>query len=670
MRKTLFLIIIFASAFLLFQVQPILTKTLLPSFGGSASVWSASLVFYQGTLFCGYLYAYLLTQLHLHYQFAIHIFLLIIASFITLPEMTIVNYSAEPALNVILTLIGQIGMGFLLLSATSVLMQYWYFATTNSQVPYQWYSLSNLGSLFALLSYPFFIEVSWSLTTQKQHWLQLFFVVVAFKLLLVILQTASSNKTSLPAASKQPLKESKANVFLCLLLSATSSILLIATTQMITTNIPPMPLLWVLPLSIYLISYIFTFSSKYSYQRSHWLPFLLFALPAGLMMHFIGSWFNALVQLSLFSVILLIGCVICHGELRQRAPEHNTPTRFYLSIAGGSVLGSLFASLAAPVLFDRIHEYIIALFLVALLYVFIRVPKATNKLAARHKLGWSFGLVMLFFSFIGLEHKFTQYDIASERNFYGYLAVKDITTADIAERRLIDGTTVHGSEPLTASSYNQGSYYQRDSGVGQSLANINRQTPLNIGVIGLGAGVLASFNREQDKMSFFELNPAVYDMAANHFSYLKQAKGKVEVQIADGRLALKQRLVEDKNQFDVLIIDAFSSDVIPSHLLTREAFELYWQNISPDGLLLLHISNNHIDLTPVLKGHSEHFDKTLLKFVKQATSSTQLASHWVALTSDQSFVAATNGEVIASNSTDEAIAWTDEKYSLLTLFKY
>ncbi|KKL10695.1 hypothetical protein LCGC14_2553260, partial [marine sediment metagenome] len=264
---------------------------------------------------------------------------------------------------------------------------------------------------------------------------------------------------------------------------------------------------------------------------------------------------------------------------------------------------------------------------------------------------------------------FNQYNLASERNFYGYVTVKDINTATLAERRLIDGTTIHGSEPLNPQDELTNSYYHQHTGVAKSLAILKQQGNLNIGIVGLGAGVLAKFGDKRDKIRFYELNPAVYTMATTYFSYLKNSRAQIDITLGDGRMALSEELKNNAPLMNALIIDAFSSDVIPAHLLTEEAFSLYWQRIKSSGVLIIHISNNHVDLMPVLQAHSKRFDKSLIKF---KYTGTQLGSEWVVMTNNQAFLDAipiADLTAIKPYSNTRLTQWTDQKHSLIPLLK-
>lgn len=666
MLRILFILTIFVSAFLLFQIQPMLSKELLPRFGGGASVWSASLFFYQTVLLLGYFYAHFLSRYSLKKQMVIHISLVVLASLISLNKFH-VNLNLAPNWSVMANLLNQIGLVFMLLSATSVLMQRWYIEHGKNTVPYHWYSVSNLGSLLALMSYPIIFEVFFSLSQQKHYWQigLLIYCILLICLAYKLLSKSSTENTS-PLPRVQTILK-KPNM-LWIILSATSSIMLIATTQMISTNIPPMPLIWVVPLAIYLGTFSYTFANKNNYNRSVWVYAFIFSAFTGLIMYFLGSQFNAIAQIIIYSFILLSGCMICHGELRQLAPQSTLLTHFYLYIALGGALGSLFTTLLAPQLFEQITEYIVGLAVLLILVSYIQLTKLKriNTILIGATALWCGCYLVLYFSF-------NQYNVASQRNFYGYLTVKDINTPELAQRRLIDGTTVHGSQPLPGQNVVASSYYNQHTGVAKSLAILKSQEKLNMGVVGLGAGVLASLADKHDSVHFYELNPAVYTMANTYFDYLKNSPAKINVTIGDGRVALANELKSNAPLMNALVIDAFSSDVIPAHLLTQEAFELYWQRLSKNGILIIHISNNHIDLLPVIQAHSAYFDKALIKFKHSANKLTALGSEWVVLTSNQLFLDAieiSELSPIKSYPSTQLVRWTDQKNSSLPLIKF
>lgn len=668
MYKLLSITTIFISAFLLFQIQPLLSKQLLPHFGGGASVWSASLVFYQTMLLLGYFYAHYISRYTITLQVVTHLFLVIIATLVIYLQNEIFHFTDwPPTLAVFVHLLREIGPIFMLLSATSVLLQRWYIQAFARHVPYHWYSISNLGSLMALMSYPFIFELLFSLEQQKSYWL---FGLLCYCALLLLIMAFLLKKDLKVArkpqvANRVKLSQGKS---IWIILSALSTAMLVSTTHMISTNIPPMPLLWSLPLVIYLLTFSYTFANKANYQRYVWAYTFVFAVFAGLLMFYFGSQFSALAQLIMYCAILLTACMVCHGELRSTAPDNAQLTTFYFYIALGGVLGSLSSTMIAPLLFVQLDEYLLGL---AVIFSFICYCQFKTQTGNKHIKYTLVATAVVWLScYCFLVVNFNQYNVATSRNFYGYLTVKDINTNTIKERRLIDGTTIHGAESLDNNQFLGQSYYHQHTGVAKSLTILKQQGALNIGVIGLGAGVLAKFVGQGDRLHFFELNPAVHDMAKNYFSYLNSSKANVRVTIGDGRIALQKNHQET---FDVLIIDAFSSDVIPAHLLTREAMSLYWQRLNENGVLIVHISNNHIDLLPVLQAHSQHFDKTLIKYSYQGRGLKSLGSDWVVLTSNHTFlndVSISDLSPIKHYGNSQFAEWTDQKNSLLPLLKF
>lgn len=671
MTRILFILIIFFSAFLLFQVQPMQTKALLPLFGGGASIWSASLCFFQSALLLGYIYAHLLARLPFNKQAITHMSLLFVALLITFNFNAAIDASfLSPALLVIANLIVQIGLVFVLLSATSVLLQRWYSEVYNEAVPYSWYAFSNSGSLLALLTYPLLIEANFALSQQKQLWLiTLMLLACGFTALLFSLHKQLKQTGTVGSHFVRYQVKLNAKTVYWVALSAASSMCLVATTQMISTNIPPMPLIWLMPLVLYLVTYIVCFTVRTNTANMYWLAAMLFAMIAGQMMYFVGGQLNTLAQLVMYHLILIICCGFCHARLRQSAPEKLRMTEFYMCIAFGGALGSIFASLVAPNLFTQLWEYPIALILTFLLFI---TPLIKHYQFSVKSLALSTCSLSIVVSFIWLNSLFNQFNIDTARNFYGYVAVKDIKTGQLAERRLVDGTTVHGSELIGRTLAGSKDYYHASTGVAETLKAIKQIEPLNIGVIGLGVGAMAKLMGDNDTITFYEINPAVYRMATQHFSYLQNSQATLNIELGDGRLLLAKEAKTDLPLRNAIVIDAFTSDVIPTHLLTHEAFNLYWQRLSDKGALILHISNNHIDLMPVITAHANRLNKPLLVFDYQSNSATEFASKWVVLTKNTTLMAklaVTADKIIKPSNRQNLAMWSDDKNSVMPLLK-
>ncbi|MCF6439323.1 fused MFS/spermidine synthase [Pseudoalteromonas luteoviolacea] len=664
----LFTLIILLSAFLLFQIQPILSKEQLSQFGGGASVWSAGLFFFQACVLLGYLYIHLIRHLRLQWQIALHLTLLIMAMTVTYThvEKSILDM-LPPTWSVVVALAAQIGPIFIMLSTTSVLLQKWYCLVNQSPVPYHWYAISNFGSLVALLTFPFIFEVYFGLTTLKEFWFLALLVLVT---LFFLLKTLLIQKIFQGKCINQikPATVIFNNHFLCISLAALSSLLLSSTTFMINVNIPPMPLTWLMPLAIYLITFIIAFSLPVRNRSFYSYSALIFATLAGILMYFLGSKFNAVAQFSMYGLILLICTFSCHRELRRIAPNHYSMTSFYVCIAFGSVLGSLTSSIIAPATFNLPIEYPLTLIAIFSLHIYLCTQSSVSKYI-------KFGYMSVFMSTICgfglLNNAYTNLNVITERNFYGMLTVKDITINNTIERRLIDGTTIHGYELMNDISSDKG-YYHQSTGIAKAIEILQANGPINMGIIGLGAGVLAQYGKKHDTITFYELNPAVFDVAKKYFSYLDNSLASINVKIGDGRQLVAKEISQSIFQQDAIVIDAFTSDVIPTHLLTVEAFELYWQRMHNNGVLVMHISNNHIDLMPIMASQSLRFDKSLLLFDYQGDENSQLGSKWAIMTSNEEFLRSMPVSTLIDRYafTNQSTAqWTDEKHSLLPYIK-
>ncbi|MEP2652551.1 MAG: fused MFS/spermidine synthase, partial [Paraglaciecola sp.] len=337
-------------------------------------------------------------------------------------------------------------------------------------------------------------------------------------------------------------------------------------------------------------------------------------------------------------------------------------------IAFGGLLGSIFVSLIAPLIFNRLHEYFFALFLLFALTLFCL--KRKRKL---YMFIYGPGLCLLATSYLFINSAYSRFDIAQVRNFYGYLSIKDIHTEQGVSRIMVDGTTVHGSQILHTGVNQAIDYYASNTGVSIAIAHAKQKAQMHMAVIGLGAGVLAQQGRKNDHITFYEINPAVKDFALSYFSYLNSAEATIQVVLGDGRISLQQNLnVNHKNTLDILVIDAFSSDAIPTHLLTKEAFEVYWQHLKPNGLLVIHTSNNHLDLKPVIYALGNHQNKQSLVFNNSQNQNTKYVSEWVVVTNEQTFIHKPQVLIHAKNlkySNQQSTNWTDDFNSLLSVLK-
>jgi spermidine synthase len=695
----LYLAIIFVSAFLLFQVQPLIAKLILPYFGGGAAIWTACLLFFQAFLLLGYFYAHCLTQLKsVKLQLTIHLGL-IVSSVLFLPiginmftETSLVN---SPLMNILFLLATSIGLPYFILSSTGPLIQRWLTYVEVGKLPYQLYSLSNLGSLLALLSFPFLFEPLLSTSQQSTYWT----LGYAFYALLIISLLWKMSKLTLNTSARKTTEinkvaHNKASLFdksLWLALAMVGVILLVATTNAMTQNIPPVPFLWILPLCLYLLTFIISFHSPKWYVREYW--FALFVLTAclALLMYFIGSQFDIISQVVIYSCILFVACMICHGELARLKPQVQQLTLFYLLMSLGGFLGSAFVAFVAQNIFDQFLEFPLAIISV---FVLLALSTFVQQIGQLKKQTWLIAMsLILAISFTGglvyLNALFVKTNVASERNFYGILSVKDVEINGKMQRRLIDGTTSHGTQSLEqVDAKTPLSYYRKNTGVAlvleqlakakeeakEKIADKQETRTLNVGFVGLGAGTLATYGNKGDRYTFYELNPAVILFAQKHFSYLKDSAAAIQLVLGDGRVNLQKQLDnQGSQQFDALVIDAFSGDSIPQHLLTQEALILYFQHLTAQGVLAIHISNSHLNLLPLMRGLANALNKEIIYIKTHASVQGEHDVQWVLLTKDQHFLNDARIKIYRSdwpeNMAEKDILWTDEHSDLLSVLK-
>jgi hypothetical protein len=600
---------ILLSAFLLFLVQPIIAKQILPWFGGTSAVWTTCLVFFQVLLLIGYAYSHLVTR-HLapRQQARLHIALLL-ASLVFLPIIPSAalkpSVDTDASTRILLLLTATIGLPYFLLSTTGPLLQKWVAARLPKDSVYRLFALSNFGSLMGLLAFPFFIEPFATSRTQSLAWSAAYvFFVIACALSAWraarepgaphVLQ-GNAARHAMPAGPA-PRRRDYA---LWIAFSALGSALLLASTSHITQNIASVPFLWVLPLSLYLFTFVLAFEGRQGrgwYER--WMLFV--ALPAMVGMAAGLSAGRGVLDVSLaiplYTAGMFAAVFVCNGELARRKPAPRYLTHFYLTISLGGALGGLFVGLLAPRLFPATFELPLALMALAALTLavvwknrYLVGPALVASLAT----AW-YGAA--YFTFLRDDV------IYMHRNFYGTLRVREQGTGNRQVRRLLHGVILHGEQLTVAPDrFEPGTYYARSSGVGRAIEARRSAGPLRLGVVGLGVGTLSAYGRAGDTVRFYELDPDVLAIANKYFSYLSSTPARLEFVIGDARLSMERELARGIPQhYDVLAIDAFSSDAIPAHLITREAIGLYVQHLAPDGILAVHVSNRFLDLKPVL----------------------------------------------------------------------
>jgi hypothetical protein len=514
----------------------------------------------------------------------------------------------------------------------------------------------------------------------------LFVLLVAWIFLKVVKQN-NQDSHFIPEHIINP-KVGSFRLTLWFMLSALGVVLLVSTTNALTQNVPPVPFLWLAPLAIYLLTYVVTFSNLGIYVRYLWIPFFMLLSFVALLIYFIGGQFDIITQLLIYLLILLCGCMICHGELNSLKPIQGNTTLFYLVLSGGGVFGSFLVSFVAKSVFDEFLEFPLAIFSVLVLatasllwnkqdFLADAKPILAGVVNHRHLSTLAAGTAVValvwLLAFSKLNNQYQQYDIAKARNFYGILTVKDIAEGNVNERRLIDGTTSHGSQslPLSKSAVPL-SYYRPGTGVQLVIEELSSDSKLQVGIIGLGVGALAAYGQSGDHYTFYELNPLVSDFANEYFSYLENSNAAVDVKLGDARVTLQHELdLGLNNGFDLLIIDAFSGDLIPTHLMTHEAFLLYQQHTKTQGVMVLHISNRHLSLLPVIIQHSNTLDMQVMLFETPGNGNEHDAQ-WVVLTSNSRITQSPNlmyRQSAISKEQYKKVLWTDDYSSLLPILK-
>tara|TARA_B100000519_G_scaffold108304_1_gene93820 strand:- start:1772 stop:3928 length:2157 start_codon:yes stop_codon:yes gene_type:complete len=620
---------IFTGALLLFLVQPIMSKMILPWFGGAPNVWTTCMLFFQTVLVLGYLYAHILaTRLSPKSQFGLHCLLLFV-SVLSLPILVNESWKPEggedPVLQILMLLSATVGLPYFLLSSTGPLVQSWFAARLPGQSPYRLYALSNVGSMLALISFPFLVEVLLDSNGQSWMW-TLIYVFYSAVILFVGWQYKNVNGTTLSdhKAESEGQLISRMHVTGWFLFPAMASVMFLAITNYLCQDVAVIPFLWISPLAIYLLSFILCFDHPRWYNRRFFASLSVLGItyisllyyrdiadiflfnPIGLENLLTDLYDNMLLRFVVALGVLFSICMMCHGELTRCKPEAGRLTQFYLSISVGGALGGLFVSVVCPLVFTGYVEYhlgLVAAFLIAAV-ILIRevIGKGSLKQACITLLvGLAAGLN------VGAQWDILQVDhIAASRNFYGTLRVvqKDELGVMPAQRRLVHGRIIHGVQLADTGQHGTPtSYYNAESGVATTLKLMHEREAIHVGVVGLGVGTLATYGREDDQYTFFEINPAVVDYANEHFTFLSKTKAQVNTIVADGRLGLESL---DEEVLDLLVIDAFSSDSIPAHLLTVEAMEIYQRVVKDNGLIALHLSNNHLNLLPVVVNAADH----------------------------------------------------------------
>lgn len=680
----LFAASIFTSAFLLFQVQPLMGKYVLPWFGGSPGVWTTCMLFFQVTLFAGYCYAHVLSLcLSVKQQVRWHCLMLLL----TIPTLPITpgmhwkpSGGESPTWQILVLLACKVGLPYFLLSSTGPLLQSWLGRTKFCESSYRLYSLSNVGSMLALLTFPFMIEPSLSSSQQSAMWSWAFacFVLLCSLSGMVLIRALKKQPRQRPAMVPAELKEidsvsfsssfSWKNYAGWFMLPALASVLLLATTNQLCIDTGSVPFLWIAPLAAYLLSFIITFDSDRWYNRRMFILLAASCFLALYSLKLIGAGTPLTVEISLYICGLFACCVVCHGEVVATKPDESRMTSFYLTLSAGGAFGGILVGLIAPTVFRGYFEWQLALLACILLFVDLYlqyIPYWQVHVTAKTKALITASILSSTLVILSTWDMLGEQQLASKRNFYGVLSVRrqvNERTGD-TQRNLVHGRIIHGSQyeddtrrlkPTT--------YYTPQSGVGMVLQGHKAGSPRTIGIVGLGAGTLAAYGQPQDRIRFYEINPDVIQLAQQHFSFLSSTPAKVDLVIGDARLMLER---ESSQKFDILVLDAFSGDAIPVHLLTSEAMTVYDFHLKSDGVLAFHISNLYFDLGPIATGLAEskgYQSKTV--YSVEDLQQSALCSTWVLMSRNSASLDSISPVFDTSTDLVKPVLWTDDRNNL------
>ncbi len=720
---------IFTGAFLLFLVQLVMARFILPWFGGGPAVWTTCMLFFQVLLLGGYAYAHLsIRKLAARPQVCLHL-LLLAGALLCLPITPGDHWKPldgnSPAARILLLLFACLGLPYLVLSATGPLLQAWFSRACPGVPPFRLYALSNAGSLLALAAYPVLIEPNLARRAQAGWWsigLGVFAALAAWCGAIVWNRAGVNSKDGSSRRQETPtsLKESpeaphvgccESNVesnsrrWWWFALPACSSVLLLAVTNKICQDIAVIPFLWVLPLGLYLLSFIVSFDNERWYWRPLWLPAFVLALAAVLWLMLGNSlpaptqhWLRPVAwllqkgeacprstEIVIHLMALFVCCMVCHGEVYRLRPAAERLTGYYLMISAGGAFGGVFVAVLAPLIFKNYFELHAGLFAVALLIAALLFVDVRSRLH-RGRPRWAWALILILLTGLGWgfyrdAHASLLNAVEISRNFYGVLKVVD-SGADDPEYRhftLEHGDTTHGLQFIAADKRRlPTSYYTSNSGVGRTLRFFPRQSNRTVGLVGLGAGTLAAYGKAGDYFRIYEINPAVRRLAETRFSFLADSAAKIDIIPGDARLSLEREPVQ---RFDILALDAFSSDAIPVHLLTCEAFQVYLRHLKPDGVIAVHISNRYLRLEPVVMRLADHLglkaalieDDGLEGSDIDAESGCVYESDWVLLSNNKEFlnlpgIAEATGA--RGNYSPRIGLWTDEESNLFRILSF
>jgi spermidine synthase len=663
---------IFLSSFLLFLVQPMIARLILPWFGGTAAVWTTCMLFFQTLLLAGYAYAHATNaKLDPRRQAIVHTVLLALA-LATLPIAPSEGWkplgTEEPISYILLVLSVTVGLPYLLLASTSPLLQAWFARARPGADPYRLFAVSNLASLLALVGYPLLVEPFLGNREQVLWWSVLFGV---FSVLCIGLSWSISGKKEKVEIKEQDNAPApnRADYLLWLALSATGSVLLLAVTNHVTQNVAAIPLLWLAPLTLYLLTFIVAFEGRLYRVEIFWTVVLVWLAGMAWLLADARYQFELWMQLGMFLSGLFVGCMFCHGELYRARPAARYLTAFYLTISAGGAIGGLLVAVVAPLVFNAYYELGLAMIALAVLAAVRFAP--VNPVARWGSLVILLGVAACAAYDGARLHKDV---LLSERNFYGAIRVKEYGEPGSSYylRRLVHGVIMHGEQYMEGARRREATtYYMPTSGVGLALAAAQARGPVKVGVIGLGTGTLAAYGRKGDDFRFYEINPQVRRVARELFGYLGDTEARVEVVLGDARLNLER---EPPQGFDVLAVDAFSSDSIPVHLITREALALYLRHMKPGGVIAFHVSNRFLDLPPVVGRLAKESGLSVVLVTDNGKDGDDdhTKTDWVLIARDPAALEAEAIEAVSPEPPEDQPdwrTWTDDYSNLVQILK-
>jgi len=701
---------ILVSAFLLFQVQPLISKYILPWFGGSPAVWTTCMLFFQLVLFGGYTYAHLLTRyLPPRGQGIVHLSLMGLAIAMMLPSIAPAatwkpTDASHPTSRILLLLAATVGLPYFVLSTTGPLVQAWFAKTWPGRSPYRLYALSNIGSLAALVTYPFVFEPAFGSDMQAGLWTAafgLFAILCAVSALWVFRAPHKSDSTGEEAEADAAgvLVDPGQSVaaaptvgrrILWVALPACASLMLLATTNYVCQDVAVMPFLWVVPLSLYLLTFIISFDHPRWYRPlpMSLLALVLLVLSAGAADNLVSLFkihTNYLHELALYFNTMFLACMICHGQLVRLRPDPKHLTEYYLLISAGGALGGIFVSLIAPQIFRTHFEWTLGLGMSILLASAVAVREAMAKSSAAGSStggirSLAFGLAAAAICcgayFLIRGARTSPDSIYEGRNFYGTVAVYEADRDDSKSHRrtFFSGSVAHGKQFVEADKRRIPiSYFGEITGIGRTLKYFQPRPDTRVGVVGMGIAVAAAYARPGHYYRFYEINEEVNQIAHKYFTYLDDCEGKYDVVVADGRLALEQELAQGHAQhFHVLVLDAFNGDAPPVHLLTDEAFAIYLKHLEPDGVIVVNITNRYINLVPVVTAVAKRHGLGVTRVMTRYDEDKLLnRTDFMMLSRNQEFLHSNPPLLVAENLQPEyeVPLWTDRYSNLFSILK-